>query len=329
MQFGQLKRREFITLLSGATAWPLAARAQRSAMPLIGFLNGQTAAGFVHLTAAFHAGLDEGGFTEGRNVAIEYRWANGDGQRMRTLADELIAVPVAVLVATGGAHLAAKAATASVPIVCSMGNDPVKLGLAESIKRPGGNLTGMCAVTADLEAKRLEMLHEAVPKDAEIGVLVDPNYIDLADQIQEVERTARVLGRVARIVHAGADNELDAAFAKLSELQVGGIVVTGNPFFNNRRDHLLALSARFGRPVIYENREFTAAGGLMSYGTSLPDVYRQIGVYTGRVLKGEKPADLPILFPTRFDIAINLKTAKALGLEVPTSILLRANEVIE
>jgi putative tryptophan/tyrosine transport system substrate-binding protein len=329
MQFGQLRRREFITLLGGAAAWPLTARAQQPALPVVGFLNGQTAAGFVHLTAAFRVGLDEGGFTEGRNVAIEYRWANGDSQRMRTLAEELIGLRVAVLVATGGAHLAAKSATASVPIVCSMGNDPIKLGLAESIKRPGGNLTGMCAVTADLEAKRLEMLHEAVPKDAEIGVLVDPNYIDLADQIQEVERTARALGRAVRIVHAGADNELDAAFAKLSELRVGGIVVTGSPFFNNRRDRLLALSAHFGGPVIYENREFTAAGGLMSYGTNLPDVYRQIGVYTGRVLKGEKPADLPILFPTRFDIAINLKTAKALGLEVPTSILLRANEVIE
>jgi putative tryptophan/tyrosine transport system substrate-binding protein len=325
-----MRRREFIALLGSAAAgWPLAVRAQQAAMPVIGFLNGQIAAGFVHLTAAFLVGLGEGGFTEGRNVAIEYRWANGDSQRMRTLAEELIGLRVAVLVATGGAHLAAKAATASVPIVCGMGNDPIKLGLAESIKRPGGNLTGMCVVTADLEAKRLEMLHETVPKDAEIGVLADPNYIDLADQIQEVERTARALGRAVRIVHAGADNELDAAFAKLSELRVGGIVVTGNPFFNNRRDRLLALSARFGGPVIYENREFTAAGGLMSYGTSLPDVYRQIGVYTGRVLKGERPADLPILFPTRFDIAINLRTAKALGLEVPTSILLRANEVIE
>jgi len=324
-----MRRREFITLLGGAVAWPLVARAQQGALPVIGFLNGQSAPGFVHLTAAFQVGLGEGGFTEGRNVAIEYRWANGDGQRMRPLAEELIDLRVAVLVATGGAHLAAKAATASVPIVCSMGNDPVKQGLAESIKRPGGNVTGMCAVTADLEAKRLEMLHEAVPKDAEIGVLVDPNYIDLADQIHEVERTAGALGRAVRIVYAGRDNELDAAFGKLSELRVGGIVVTGNPFFNNRRDHLLALSARFGGPLIYENREFTAAGGLMSYGTNLPDVYRQIGVYTGRVLKGEKPADLPILFPTRFDIAINLKTAKALGLEVPTSILLRANEVIE
>src|SRR5262245_43009485 len=325
-----MRRREFIMLLGGgAAAWPLAASAQQPAMPVIGYLNGQTAAGFMHLTAAFLVGLGEGGFSEGRNVAVEYRWANGDGQRMRTLADELIGLRVTVLVATGGAHLAAKAATASVPIVCSMGNDPVKLGLAESIKRPGGNLTGMCAVTADLEAKRLEMLHEVVPKDAEIGVLVDPNYIDLTDQIQAVERTARALGRAVRIVHAGRDNELDAAFGKLSELRAGGAVATGNPFFNNRRDRLLALSADFGGPVIYENREFTAAGGLMSYGTNLPDVYRQIGVYTGRVLKGEKPADLPILFPTRFDIAINLKTAKALGLEVPTSILLRSDEVIE
>jgi len=181
MQFRQLKRREVLTLLLGSgAAWPITARAQQGAMPVVGFLNGQTADGFVHLTAAFHVGLGEGGFTEGRNVAIEYRWANGDGQRMRPLAEELIDLRVAVLVATGGAHLAAKAATASVPIVCSMGNDPVKQGLAESINRPGGNVTGMCPVTADLEAKRLEMLHEAVPKDAEIGVLVDPNYIDLA-----------------------------------------------------------------------------------------------------------------------------------------------------
>ena len=235
-----------IGVIGSSAAWPLIARAQQGALPAVGFLNGQTAAGFVHLTAAFRAGLGEGGFTEGRDIAIEYRWANGDRQRMRTFAEELIALRVTVLVATGGAHLAAKAATASVPIVCSMGADPIKLGLAESIKRPGGNLTGMSVVTADLEAKRLEMLHEAIPKDAEIGVLVDPNYIDLADQIQEVERTARALGRAARIVQAGADHELDAAFAKLSELRVGGIVVTGNPFFNNRRDRLLALSARFG-----------------------------------------------------------------------------------
>ena len=325
-----MKRREFITVVGGAaTMWPIAARAQQSALPVVGFLNGQTAAGFVHLTAAFQVGLGASGFIEGRNVAIEYRWANGDRQHMRTFAEELIALRVAVIVATGGAHLAAKAATASVPIVCAMGADPIKHGLAESIKRPGGNLTGMSVVTTDIEAKRLEMLHEIVPKDAEIGVLVDPNYIDLADQIREVEQTARALGRAPRIVHAGTDNELDAAFAKLSELRVGGIVVTGNPFFNNRRDRLLALSARFGGPVIYENREFTVAGGLMSYGTSLPEVYSQIGVYTGRILKGEKPADLPILFPTRFDIAINLKTAKALGLDVPTSILLRVNEVVE
>src|SRR5262245_34133422 len=325
-----MRRREFMTLLGGAAAaWPLVASAQQVALPLVGFLNGQTAAGFVHLTAAFRAGLGEGGFTEERNVAIEYRWANGDRQKMRALAEELIGLRVAVIVATGGAHLAAKATTTTVPIVCAMGANPIKLGFAETINRPGGNSTGMSVVTADLEAKRFEMLHEAVPKHTEIGVLVDPNYIDLADQIHEVERTARALGRAARIVQAGADNELDAAFAKLSELRVGGIVVTGNPLFNDRRDHLLALSARFGGPVIYESREFTAAGGLMSYGTSIPDMFRQIGIYTGRVLKGEKPADLPILFPTRFDIAINLKTAKALGLEVPTSILLRANEVIE
>jgi len=204
-----MRRREFISLLGSAAVWPLVAHAQQGAFPVVGFLNGQTAAGFAHLTAAFQAGLGESAFTEGQNIAIEYRWANGDRQRMHTLAEELIGLHVVVLVATGGAHLAAKAATASVPIVAGLGSDPLKFGLAESIKRPGGNLTGMCAVTADLEAKRLEMLHEAVPKDAEIGVLVDPNYIDLSDQIQEVERTGRALGRDVRIVHAGADNELD------------------------------------------------------------------------------------------------------------------------
>jgi ABC-type uncharacterized transport system substrate-binding protein len=324
-----MRRREFIGLLGGAAAWPIAASGQQQSMPVIGFLNGQTASGFMHLAAAFRAGLTEDGFAEGRNVRIEYRWADGDRQRMRVLAEELIALRVGVLVATGGAHLAAKAATASIPIVCSISGDPVKLGLAASVNRPGGNLTGVIVVTAVLEAKRLEMLHELVAASTEIGVLVDPSFDSFQEQIEEVKRTARALGREARIVHAGSDGELDAAFANLAERRVGGIVVTGTPFFNNRRDRLLTLSARFGRPVIYENREFTAAGGLMSYGTSVPDVYRQIGVYAGRVLKGEKPADLPFLFPTRYDIAINLKTAKSLGVEVPTSILLRADEVIE
>jgi putative tryptophan/tyrosine transport system substrate-binding protein len=325
-------RRELLAALGGAVAtWPLAARAQQPAMPVIGFLNGQTAAGFAYLADAFRQGLVQAGYVEGQNVAIEYRWADGQADRLPALADDLVRRRVAVLVATGGSHFAATAATTTIPIVCAIGADPVKQGFAVSLNRPGGNVTGMSVFTADLEAKRLELLHELVAKAASLGVLLDPKFqMGTADlQSQEVQAAARKLGREVRIVNTSSESEIDAAFASLVDMRVGGLLVMGSPVFLNRRDRLLALTARHALPAIYENREFTRAGGLMSYGTSVPDVYRQIGIYAGRILKGEKPAELPFLQPTKFDIAVNLKTAKALGLEMPTTILLRADEVIE
>jgi putative tryptophan/tyrosine transport system substrate-binding protein len=324
-----VRRREFITVLGGAAAWPLGARAQQPAMPVIGFLNGQAPTAFTHLVAAFRQGLSQAGYVEGQNVAVEFRWAEGHIDRLPALTDDLIRRRVAVIIATGGAHLAAKAATAAIPIVCSFGGDPAKLGLVESINRPGGNITGVSVFTSDLEAKRLELLHELVPKDAMIGVLPDPTFSDADAQLKEVQSAARALGRKIRILNASSEDEIDRAITAVIEMRAGGLAVVGNPFFLNRRDRLLTLTRLHAIPAIYENREFTVAGGLMSYGTSVPDVYRQIGAYAGRILKGEKPADLPILQPTKFDIAINLKTAKTLGLDVPTSILLRADEVIE
>lgn len=325
-----MRRREFIAGLGGVVArYPLAARAQQPAGSVVGFLNGQTAAGFTHLVAAFLQGLAEVGYVEGQNVAIEYRWADGDATRLRVLADELVRLHVAVIASGGGAQSAAKAATASIPIVSTFGGDPVKSGLVQSISRPGGNLTGVTVFTVNIEAKRLEMMHELLPKTAIIGVLMWQNYILYDDQLREVQAAAQRLHRELSIVDASSDSEIDDAFATLAEARVGGVVLVGNEFFNNRRERLVAMSARYRLPAIHENREFTAAGGLMSYGTNVPDVYRRVGIYTGRVLKGENPAELPILQPTRFDTAVNLKTAKALGLDVPTSILLRADEVIE
>jgi putative ABC transport system substrate-binding protein len=324
-----MRRRTFISLVGGAAvAWPLAARAQQPAMPVVGFLNGQSAAAFAHLVAAFRRGLAEVGYVEGRNVAVEYRWADGDANRLRVLAEELVRLRVAVIASGGGAQAVAKAATASIPIVTTLGGDSVRSGLVESIRRPGGNLTGVSVFTVDLEAKRLEMMHELVPTTA-IGVLMYRNYLLFDDQLQEVQAAAQRLHREVRILDASSDSEIDNAFAEFAEARVGGVVLVGNEFFNNRREHLVAMSARYGLPAIHENREFTVAGGLMSYGTNVPDVYRQVGIYTGRVLKGESPAELPVLQPTKFDIAVNLKTAKALGIDVPTSILLRADEVIE
>jgi putative ABC transport system substrate-binding protein len=325
-----MRRREFISLLGGAAAtWPLAARAQQPAMPVVGFLNGQTAAGFTHLVTAFRRGLAEVGYVEGQNVAIEYRWADGDANRMRMLAEELVRLRVAVIASGGGFQAVVKAATATIPIVTTLGGDPVKSGLVESIRRPGGNLTGVSVFAVEVEAKRLEMMHELVPLTQMIGVLMYRNYLLFDIQLQEVQAAAQGLHRQIRVLDVNSDSEIDNAFAAFAEIRVGGVVLVGNEFFNNRREYLVAMSARYRLPAIHESREFTVAGGLMSYGTNVPDVYRQVGTYTGRVLKGESPAELPVLQPTRFDIAVNLKTAKALGIDVPTSILLRADEVIE
>jgi ABC-type uncharacterized transport system substrate-binding protein len=325
-----MRRRDFIKAITGVAAgWPLASRAQQPALPTIGFLNGQSSANFTQFVAAFNGGLKETGFVDGQNVAIEYRWAEGHADRLPALADDLVRRHVAVITATGGSHLAARAATGTIPIVASIGGDAVKMGLVASINRPGGNFTGVAVFTSDLEAKRLELMNEIAPKDATIGVLIDPKF-DASDvQVQSIKAAAALTGRAVVFAGASIKPELDSAFAKLAGAHAGAVVLVGNPFFLGVRDWLLALTKHYALPAIYENREFTAAGGLMSYGTNVQDVYRQVGIYAGRILKGERPAELPILQPTKFDMAINLKTAKALGLEVPTSILLRADEVIE
>jgi putative ABC transport system substrate-binding protein len=324
-----MRRREFITLIGGATAWPLASNAQQQTMPLVGFLNAQTAAGYAYLATAFKQGLHESGFVEGQNVTIEYRWADGHLDELPELAAELIRLRPDILVGTGGANAAAMAATKTIPVVVSFGGDPVKLGYVASLNHPGGNVTGVTIFSAVLEAKRLELMNEILPRGATIGYLYDPDF-DFADVgRRNVETAARTIGREVRIVEARKDADLEKAFATLAETHVGGVVLAASALTNNLRDHLLALTTRLKIPAVHESREFVLAGGLMSYGTNVPEVYRQIGIYTARVLKGEKPADLPVLEPTKFDTAINLRTAKALGIDMPTSILLRANEVIE
>jgi putative tryptophan/tyrosine transport system substrate-binding protein len=324
-----MRRREFFTLLgSAAAAWPLIARAQQQ-IPLIGFLNGQTAAGYTHLVSAFTQGLKETGFVGGQNVTIEYRWADQHFDRLPELAADLVRRQPTVLVATGGAQMAVIAATKTIPIVAAFGGDPVRLGYVASLNHPSGNVTGVTIFSADLEAKRLELINEVVPRGEIIGYLFAPNF-DYSDAgRREVESAAQRIRRDIRVVEVSNDADLEKAFATVAELHVGGVLMAANSLFNNLRDHVLALTTRLKLPAVYEQREFVAAGGLMSYGTNVPEVYRQVGIYTGRVLKGEKPADLPVLEPTKFDMSVNLKTAKALGVDMPTSILLRANETIE
>jgi putative ABC transport system substrate-binding protein len=325
-----IARRKLLTLLGGAAAaWPLAAGAQQAVMPVIGFLNGQKAAGFSHLAAAFRQGLSETGFVEGKNLQIEYRWAEGQLDRLPALADDLVRRQVAVIVATGGGHSAAKAATTTIPIVISLGGDPVALGLVASLARPGGNLTGMTIFSDTLAAKRLQLLHELVPNADPFGLLNEPAMSGAQAQVRELETAARAIGKRVRVANVAAEGDLEGAFAALAEARVGAVLVGGGALINNRRAQIVALAARHAIPAIYENREAVALGGLVAYGPNVPDVYRQVGVYAGRILKGDKPADLPFLQPAKFDMAINLKTAKALGLTVPPTLLASADEVIE
>src|SRR5215211_3910844 len=320
-----MKRREFILALGGAAAaWPLTARAQQP-MPVIGFLSGVSPGPFAPFLAAFRQALAETGYVEGRNVQIEYRWAEGQFERLPALAADLMRNPIAVLAASGDAPAvqAAKEATATVPIVFVGGGDPVKLGFVASYNRPGGNITGVNQLTTGLGPKRLGLLREMVPTAATIHVLVNPTYSPTETHLTEVQEAARTIGQRIQLVHASTEQDLDAAFATMAQARASALLVGADPFFNSRRDQIVALAARHAIPAIYEWREFAAAGGLMSYGTSLSDAYRQFGNYVGRILRGERPSDLPVLQLTRFEFVINLKTAKALGVKIPDTLLAR------
>jgi len=326
-----IARRELLAALGGAAvAWPLAARAQQPVMPVVGFLGAGARGPLREQIAAFQEGLKESSYVEGQNVAVEYRFAEGQFDRFPALAAELVRRQVAVLfVASNAGALAAKQATRTIPIVFTAGDDPVASGLVPSLNRPSGNLTGVYQFANGLEAKRLGLLHEMVPKATTIAVLVNPNYSGFENQLREVQEAAASLGVQLVIVRANVESDFDAAFSTLVQQRATALLVCASPFFNIRRQQLVVLAARHALPATYEWREFAAAGGLMSYGTVISDSYRQAGVYTGRILKGAKPADLPVVQLTRFEFVINLPTARALGLEVPATLLARADEVIE
>jgi ABC-type uncharacterized transport system substrate-binding protein len=327
-----MRRREFISLLGGATAgWPLTVRAQQSVMPMIGFLNSASPQPFKNYVAGFRAGLKETGYVDGQNVAIEFRWAEGHYDRLPGMAADLVRRKVAVLVATGGspAVQAAKAATTIVPIVFTIGADPVRLGFVASLNQPAGNMTGVNFFTTEMESKRLGLLHALVPKAELIAILLNPNNPVATDQMREVQEAARAIGRQIHILPAGNESDIEPAFATAVQLHAAAMLVCGDPFFNSQRDRIIALAMRHAIPAIYEQREYALAGGLMSYGTSFIDAYRQVGIYVGRILKGEKPGDLPVVQSTKFQFVINLKTAKALGIEVPPNLSAEADEIIE
>jgi len=326
----KIKRREFITLLGCAAMWPLAARAQQS-IPVIGFLHSASPGPFASAVVAFRQGLSETGYIEGQNVAIEYRWAEGQYDRLPALASDLVGRKVKVIVAMAGngPAQAAKAATASIPIVFVSGGDPVSGGLVASFNRPGGNVTGVSWIATALVPKQLELLRRSARNPAVIGALVNPTYPDHNLQLHELQEAGATIGQQIDVARAGTARDIDTAFASLVQQGAGALIVANDPFFLNRRDQIVALAARHTTPTMYFSREFTAAGGLLSYGASPIDAARQGGIYAGKILKGEKPADLPVIQSTKFEFVINLKTAKALGLEIPPTVLALADEVIE
>jgi len=327
-----MRRRDFLSVLGGAAAaWPLAARAQRAAMPNIGLLGSSSADESIYITGALRAGLKESGVIEGQNATIEYRWAHGEYNRLPALAADLVNRQVALIITVGAepSALAAKEATNKIPIVFVITGDPVSIGLVDSLNRPGGNITGMSLVASALEAKRLGLLRELVPKSTMIAVLANPDYPDTDFQLGGLETAASASGQKLYVLNARTERDLDTAFTTIVQQQLDALLVAADPLFNRLREQIVTLAARYKVPAIYESREFVTAGGVISYGASIADAYRGAGVYAGKILKGAKPADLPVQQPTTFELVINLKAAKAIGLEIAPTLLARTDEVIE
>jgi putative tryptophan/tyrosine transport system substrate-binding protein len=325
-----MNRRDFITLLGGAAAWPLAARAQQLAIPVVGYISPATPEENANLTAAFRKGLAEAGYVEGRNVQIEYRWANGL-ERVPELVADLVSLRVAVIFAPAGilAALAAKAANTTIPLVFSTGGDPVRAGVVASLNRPGGNITGIVDLTMELAAKHVGLLRELLPRSGRFAVLVNPTSPLAEPTITDVHRAASAIGQEIEILNASSSRDIDAAFASLKQRGIDALLISSDAFFNRRRVQLATLAVRFAVPVIYPFREFAEVGGLLSYGSSLVERDRQAGIYVGRILKGEKPANLPVIQAVKFEFVVNLQTARILGIDIPTNLLARADEVIE
>jgi putative tryptophan/tyrosine transport system substrate-binding protein len=326
-----MKRREFIALLGGAAAWPLAARAQQGATPSIGFLSTRSLEDSKHLVSAFRRGLQEGNFAEGRNLTIEFRWAGGKFELLPAMAADLVSRHVNVLAAVGGepAALAAQRSTSTIPVVFSIGSDPVRAGLVDSFNRPTANLTGVTLQTVLMEPKRLGLLRDVVPGAALVGVLIHPNFALAAMQLQEIQEAARSIGQRIVVMRAGTDEELDAAFVALAKERASALLVAGSPYFDTQREHIIRLTKQQRLPAIYQFREFAIAGGLMSYGISITEGYRQVGIYTAKILNGAKPTELPVQSVSKFELVINLRTAKDLGVQISDNLLSLADEVIE